>query len=254
MNHLNDELLQALMEKHGIGNELALAKQADVPLYQIYRLQCGLIHTFPVATAVKLAQCFDLSVEEFLGTFLPIAIHPLKLATPAIAPASELTALNEDIAVKSDEITELQADRRAKVARISQLQTEISDLKAEYQRLQNNIDDQRHQQQQEWQQAALDTLETWLLQWSAAAAAASSNPQFPAKTLVTLAQPVNDLLEQWGVEAIGTVGEMVDYDPQLHQLMTTGEELEPGDPVKVQNVGYKQGDRLLHRVKVIAQE
>ena len=52
--------------------------------------------------------------------------------------------------------------------------------------------------------------------------------------------------------SIGEVGEAVEYDPQIHQLVKGGFSTKPGDKVTIQNVGYQQGDRLLHRAKVIA--
>jgi molecular chaperone GrpE (heat shock protein) len=57
-----------------------------------------------------------------------------------------------------------------------------------------------------------------------------------------------DLVAAWEVEPIGTVGTEVPYDPQNHQLM--GGTVQPGESVRVRYVGYRQGDRLLHRAKV----
>lgn len=126
-------------------------------------------------------------------------------------------------------------------------------LKAEYSRLEAQLSEQGDSTQHQWQQEALDILESWLLQWSAAANAAQNNPNFPAKTLVALAQPFEQLLESWGIIPIGTVGETVKYDPKQHQLVKGGFDVKAGDAVMIQNVGYQQGDRLLHRAKVISQ-
>ena len=48
----------------------------------------------------------------------------------------------------------------------------------------------------------------------------------------------------------GTVGEVVPYDPQFHQLLEGGGNAETGDPVIIRYVGYLQGDKLLYRAKV----
>ncbi|NJM49363.1 MAG: helix-turn-helix domain-containing protein [Alkalinema sp. RU_4_3] len=48
---------------------------------------------------------------------------------------------------------------------------------------------------------ALQVLEPWLLQWSAAVYAAQQNPLAPAVKLVPLMRPVEMLVESWGVQA-----------------------------------------------------
>jgi molecular chaperone GrpE (heat shock protein) len=121
-------------------------------------------------------------------------------------------------------------------------------LKQEYQRLQTQMDEQRQSLMQEFQQSSLQVLESWLLQWPTAAYAALQNPQAPAVKLLPLLRPVEQLLQQWGVEAIAPVGSQVPYDPQRHQLMEGT--AAPGEAVKVRYAGYHQGDRLLFRAKV----
>jgi hypothetical protein len=86
------------------------------------------------------------------------------------------------------------------------------------------------------------------LQWPTAVAAVEKNPEIPATKLLNLVKPVNELLKQWAVEAIGTVGAAIDYAPQFHQLLDG--EAEPGDLVWVRYVGYRQGEKLLYRAKV----
>lgn len=121
-------------------------------------------------------------------------------------------------------------------------------LKQEYQRLQAQMEQQRESLMQEFQLSSLQVLESWLLQWPTAAHAAQQNPQLPASRLLPLLKPMEQLLKQWGVEAIASVGEEIPYDPQWHQLMegTAG----AGDRVKVRYTGYRQGDKLLYRAKV----
>jgi molecular chaperone GrpE (heat shock protein) len=71
-----------------------------------------------------------------------------------------------------------------------------------------------------------------------------------AVKLLPLVRPVQQLLSQWGVEAIASVGAEIPYDPQFHQLIAGT--AQPGETVKVRNLGYRQGEKLLHRVKVSA--
>ena len=125
---------------------------------------------------------------------------------------------------------------------------QTASLQHEYQRLQSQLSQQRDDLWQEFQQTSLQTLEPWLLQWSAAAYAAQQNPQLTAIKLLPLVRPIEQLIQQWGIAAIGTVGSEIPYDPQFHQLMSGT--AEPGELVKVRYAGYQQPDRLLHRVKV----
>ena len=89
----------------------------------------------------------------------------------------------------------------------------------EYQRLQAQIAEQAETLRQEFQQAVLRSLESWLIQFPTLIYAAQQNPQFPAKNFLPFIRPLEQLLQDWGIEAIAAVGAEVDYDPQIHQLM-----------------------------------
>jgi transcriptional regulator with XRE-family HTH domain len=130
----------------------------------------------------------------------------------------------------------------------TQLEEPSSALQQEYQRLQGQLAQQRESLMQEFQQQSLQILESWLLQWPTAAYAAAQNPQLAAVKLLPLLRPVEQMLQQWGVEAIASVGTEIEYDPQVHQLME-GTAV-AGDRVKVRYTGYRQGERLLFRAKV----
>ena len=121
-------------------------------------------------------------------------------------------------------------------------------VQKEYDRLQTQLIEQRETLLQEFQQSSLQTLEPWLLQWSTAAYAAQQNPQAPAVKLLPLVRPVEQLLQEWGIEQTAIVGAEVAYDPQQHQLMNGA--AEAGDSVRVRYAGYRHYDRLLYRAKV----
>ncbi|AFZ11111.1 helix-turn-helix domain protein [Crinalium epipsammum PCC 9333] len=120
--------------------------------------------------------------------------------------------------------------------------------KQEYERLQEQLRQQRESLMQEFQQTSLQVLESWLLQWPTAANAAKENPQLPAVRLLPLVRPVEQLVQQWGVEAIAFVGEEIPYNPQYHQLMEGS--AQPGEQVRVRYTGYRQAEKLLFRAKV----
>lgn len=101
------------------------------------------------------------------------------------------------------------------------------------------------------QAQVLDQLESLLLQWPTAAHAARQNPTAPAVKLLPLLKPLEQLLTAWSIEPIGTVGESLPYNPQSQTWMGTGDAPILGTPVQVRYVGYRQGDRLLYRAKVV---
>jgi DNA-binding Xre family transcriptional regulator len=121
-------------------------------------------------------------------------------------------------------------------------------IEQEYQRLQATLDSQRESLMQEFQLSSLQILESWMLQWPTAASKAQENQTLPAVKLLPLLRPVEQLLQQWGVESIAPVGAEIPYDPQQHQLLEGT--AQPGEIVKVRYTGYRQGDKLLYRAKV----
>jgi transcriptional regulator with XRE-family HTH domain len=125
---------------------------------------------------------------------------------------------------------------------------ELTALQQEYDRLSQQMAQQEAALRQSFQQSSLQILESLLLQLPTAAYAAQQNPQVPAVKLLPLLRPIDQLLMNWGIESIATVGSEIPYDPQQHQLMAGT--AAPGLPVKVRYAGYRQGDRLLYRAKV----
>lgn len=122
------------------------------------------------------------------------------------------------------------------------------DLQAEYNRLKAQLDTQKEALLQEFQRASLNRLESWMVQFPTAAYAAHQKPDVPAVRLLPLMRPVEQLLNDWGVEAIAAVGDEIPYDPQVHQLMEGQAQM--GDRVRVRYVGYRQRETLLMRAKV----
>lgn len=205
-------LLQDLMPQVGISSFKALALAAEVSERQIRRLRHGEIEQMRLDVLLKLSQVLQMSLTELVATFSEVELSQQKIKTS------------------------------------QELEPTIADLKQEYQRLSTQLEQQKQVLWQEFQQSSLQTIESWLLQWPTAAAKAQENPQLPAEKLLPLLKPLEQLLQQWGVEAIAPVGAEVTYDPQLHQLMSGT--AQKGDIVKVRYVGYYQGGKLLYRAKV----
>lgn len=211
----NRRLLSDLMQQVNITDLDELSRAAKVHRLQLIRLEQGLILKISVGAIAKIAKALQISVDRLIETFV-----------------SE---------------TEVSLTTTPKV----QVQSPDADLEScrqEYQKLQEQLEQQQALLKSEFQQASLQTIESWLLQWPTAAAAVHKNPQLPAARLLALVEPIEQLLQHWGVNAIASVGEELAYDPQQHQLMKGT--AEPGEMVEVRYVGYKQGEKLLHKAKV----
>jgi DNA-binding Xre family transcriptional regulator len=205
--------LRHLMQARGISSFKHLSQQAKVSEKQVRSLRAGQIQQMRVETLHQLGEALGVTIVDLLSTFTQTPLVEPENTTQSSSATSEITALQQ-----------------------------------EYQRLQSQLEVQKQQLWQEFQQSCLQTLEPWILQWSAAAHAAQQNPQAPAVKLLPLVRPVEQLLHQWDIEATAIVGAEVPYDPQQHQLM--GGTANAGDLVRVRFAGYKQGDRLLYRAKV----
>ena len=203
--------LQQLMQRVGVSSFKALSKAAGVSEKQLRRLRQGQVSQLRVETLLKLSQALQVSVSELLDTFSSTSILP----------------------VSQDDEGE---------------GASLEALRQEYQRLQQQLHDQRETLMQEFQQSSLQVLESWLVQWPTAAYAAQQNQQLPAVRLLPLVRPVEQLLQEWGVEAIASVGSEIPYDPHLHQLMEGN--AQPGATVRVRYIGYRQREKLLYRAKV----
>ncbi|GAB1537660.1 helix-turn-helix domain-containing protein [Scytonema sp. NUACC21] len=205
--------LQDLMQRVGISSFKALSRAAGVSERQIVRLRQLGVEQMRVDVLLKLSQALQLPLNEFITTFSQV-----ELVGDKAAPTQELLK-------------------------------QIADITREYERLQHQLQQHRQILMQEFQQSSLQVLESLLLQFPTAAQKARENTQLPAINILPLVQkPIEKLLQQWGVEAIATVGEELPYDPQLHQLMEGS--VEAGAIVKVRYTGYRQGDKLLYRARV----
>jgi molecular chaperone GrpE (heat shock protein) len=224
----NQERLKNLMQQAGIADLNELSQVAKVPRLQLMRIQQGLILNISVGAIAQVAQALKIPVNSLLQTFVPQNFP--ESFSQALEP---VTAQDQT----PDQSVTLSRDDHALIA-----------CRQEYQKLQQEMTQLQQTLQVEFQQRSLATIESWLLQWPTAATAVRQNPQLPATRLLALVEPVEQLLKQWNVDPIATVGEELAYDPQHHQLMKGI--AQPGELVKVRYVGYKQGDKLLHKAKV----
>jgi len=209
----NQQLLEDLMRQVNIPNIYELSRVAGVPRLPIIRIERGLIRNISVNAIAKIAKALNVSVDSLIETFSEQSVTNISTSTPKSKPDNALAACQQ-----------------------------------EYHKLQQEMLQQQEFLEAQFQKTSLETIESWLLQWPTAVTAVQKNPQLPASRLIALIEPVEQLLKQWNVEAIATVGEQLAYNPQYHQLIRGT--AEPGDMVEVRYVGYKQEDKLLYKAKV----
>lgn len=208
----NRTILNNLMKQVSINNQEELGAIAGISQLQIKRLEYGLIDKMSVETIVKLAAALQISVEQLITNFTNLAESQAETS----------------LASNQDESSQF--------------------LSQEYEKLQQEMAQQAKVLENQFQQASIQTIESWLIQWPTAVAAIMKNPELPAERLIPLVKPVKQLVEQWGIETIAIVGQELPYDPQWHELMKGS--VEPGAMVKVRYVGYQQKDKILYKAKV----
>lgn len=208
----SEQTLQRLMQRVNISSQRALAEKANVSRWQVQQLRQGKIDTMRVVVLKQIAAALDYSLNELLQAF-----------------DSEQSLSNK--------IAEIDNNKH------------ITRLQQEYTRLEQRLEKQHHSLRHQFQIESLQVLESWLTYWPTAAKAATDNDGFDAKKLLPLVKPMERLIESWGVSIIGTVGEQLSYDPQQHQLVKGI--ADAGDIVRVRHVGYRHGDNLLQRAKVM---
>jgi molecular chaperone GrpE (heat shock protein) len=209
--------LHDLIQKVDIRSLKALIRDAGVSERQILRLRRGEVKQMRVDVLLKLSSVLQVSLSELVSKFSEQTITELDTST-----------------IKTNE---------------AELLNKIADLEREYSIKHQQLSQQREILQHEFQQVSLQLLESLLVQFPTAAHKARENPQLPAVNILPLVQkPLERLLQNWGIDAIASVGDEIPYDPQFHQLMEGNAQV--GEIVKVRYIGYRQGEKLLYRAKV----
>ncbi len=125
---------------------------------------------------------------------------------------------------------------------------EIEALRTECLQLRETLQRQGIELKHEFQYSTFQQLQTLLTNYPSLRQLLQVKPELPAKNLISLLTPLDNLIESWDYEAIGQVWEKVSYNPQLHQADTS--DIEVGELVYVRFVGYRKGERILAPAKV----
>jgi hypothetical protein len=125
---------------------------------------------------------------------------------------------------------------------------EIGELRTECLQLREALQKQGIELKNEFQYSTFQQLQTLLTNYPSLRQIIQIKQELPAKNLISLLTPLDNLIESWDYEAIGQVWEKVSYNPQLHQADAS--DVEVGELVYIRFVGYRKGDRILAPAKV----
>ena len=204
------------MQQANIDSYRALALQAGVSRWQVQQLRLGKIGKMRVEALDKIAIALNLPVSALLTDF--------------------------------DRTEPDLTDDRLQPSENSLLTRQLAELQREYQRLQQQQAEQIAAVRSQVQIDALQTLESWLIQWPTIAHKAQTNADLAAVKTLPFIKPIHQLMAEWGVEAIAPIDAQIPYDPQIHQI--TKGTANSGELVCVTHSGCRYQGKLLHRAKV----
>jgi molecular chaperone GrpE (heat shock protein) len=215
------EQLRYLMQASGINSFKALSDRTHLSRRAVDTIRQGGAETLKYQDLLRLSQILQTDLRSFMQIFSGLQV--------------EDNTNNSSHHSVDEGITDVTNDG-------------IGDIEAEYQRLQQQLTQQRQELRIEFEQETFQRLESMLLQLPTATYAAQNNPAMPARNLVPLLRPLDELLKAWQIECIAQVGERVSYDPHWHELMDG--EIEVGADAIVRYVGYMRHGKLLCRARV----
>ncbi|MEH2191092.1 MAG: molecular chaperone GrpE [Nostoc sp.] len=124
----------------------------------------------------------------------------------------------------------------------------IQELENQCQRLREELKQQSRQIRLDFQNETFTQLQTLLSNYPTVQKMVLAKPDLPAKNLVSLFTPLENILASWGYVAIGKPWEQVNYNPQLHQA--DSEDIQEGELVYIRFIGYQDGEKILYPAKV----
>lgn len=214
-----DSLLLERMERLGIANWKALQQKSGLKAPTLAEVRRGKIGRLTPEQLSGLADALDWTAAELRDN------------------------LRDNL---GDNLVERQlADLSARVAAYT---AEAEELRQQCLRLRDELQRQSSQLSADFRNGTFEQLQTLLTNYPSVRSLAKAKPDLPAKNLVSLFAPLENLLESWGYQAIGSPWEKVAYDPQLHQPDTG--DMAAGELVYIRFVGYRDGDRILCPAKV----
>jgi hypothetical protein len=128
------------------------------------------------------------------------------------------------------------------------LRSETEDLKQDSLKLKQEIQAQRDLITSEFQVIVFEQLQSLLTHYPTVSEMVEMIPDLPAKNILALFTPLDNLISSWDYQTIGIPWVQVNYNPRLHQADSP--DIQMGELVFIRFVGYSCGDRILVPAKV----
>jgi len=123
----------------------------------------------------------------------------------------------------------------------------IAELQQQCQRLRDELTSQKAQLRSDFSNATFEQLKTLFINYPSACKMAQTMPDLPARNLIALFTPLENLLQNWDIEAIGSPWQSISYDPQVHQPDV--DDIAIGESVYIRFVGYRRiGETVSHQI------
>ncbi|MBF2066230.1 MAG: hypothetical protein IGS39_17700 [Calothrix sp. C42_A2020_038] len=218
----NDDLLLAWMKQNGIPNWKALQQKSNLSNIALWQLRDGDGESLKFGELVQVAKVLALP----LGTLLD------KLNLPVENPELEAHRIK---------CTQLKNQAQ-------QLEAKVDNLYKEGLRLHEEMQQQKLEITEVFRESTFTQLQPLLTIYPSIDQMVGAKPELPAKDLLSMLAPLDDLLKEWNYEQIGKPWEQVTYDPQLHQ--PDNSDIVEGEQVYIVFVGYQHQGKILCRAKV----
>ena len=207
--NLYDPLLLEWIQQANIPNWQALQQQASLSSIALWQLRDGEINNLTLGEVTQVATVLSVPLGELLD----------KLGLPVENPELEARRL------KCAQLTSL----------LQQSSKEKATLHQEGLRLHQELQQQRLELTQELRESTFEQLQTLLINYPSFQSLVSIKPELPAKNLISLLTPLDNLLSAWNYEQIGKPWQQVPYNPQIHQPDVS--DISPGELVYIRFVG-----------------
>ncbi len=218
----DNPLLLQLMKREGFRDWYDLQIKAGLSFPDLWLLRNGNISSLKWSEINRVAGVFSLSLGEFLEKL-------------------DLLPENPQLAICHQECLQLQNQ-------LQQLTQDKEILHQEGLRLHSELQQQRRELKQEFRQSTFTQLKTLLTNYPSIQQMVGIKPELPAKNLLSMFTPVDNLLSEWGYEPIGKPWEQVAYNPQFHQ--PDAADIAEGESVYIRFVGYHHQGNILCPAKV----
>ncbi|MBF2057922.1 MAG: hypothetical protein IGQ45_12075 [Cyanobacterium sp. T60_A2020_053] len=164
----------------------------------------------------------------------------------------KIRALELELEQISDQL-ELSQNQYYQLEKVSQhqedeLNQKISELHQRYQSLQSDYESLPTKLSQQWREKTFIEINSLLTNYPTAKMMIKFKPYLPAKNVISLLKPLENLLSLWDIQSIGKPWQKVNFDPDLHS--PDNDNIKSGDMVYIRFVGYLRGENILVKAKV----